>query len=480
MSLSQFSFQSTMLSLTAAALVALPEPAAAQDGVRSPAYHAVVSRENAPVRSGASDNYYAFGALAEGAVVGVLEEKFGWARIVTDGPDFGDFYGYVKEEDVKVAADGRSGIAMGRVQVFAPNLERDGDPDASWKWITRIDAESALIVLGAVEGENGGYYKIAIPATGEGWVSLNFLRKATAQEVEQWRSRLLAPPRAAARPQPDRPVAPPRDEALAPPIQIIDEPMGPNRPVPPPNTNQGESVTPEDEATATQAEEANEVNSAPAEEPGAPPVEAASPENEKVTSQASPQMEARKTFEALEWAYEALKKEPIRTAEIDPLRQRYLELLDAAKLDERDIVIARGRVQLLDARLKLQERVLDVDRVRAATELNSAGQERARIALEFAANYAAVGEVAVSTIYDGQRLPELLRLMDPATGRTIAYLQPDDEFHFAEKIGMLVGIVGEKYYDGGLRLHVIQPKRVDLLQTVKKQTDVATALPDGQ
>jgi len=474
MSLWHSTIQSMMLSVAGATAVAAAETAAAQDGARSPAYHAVVLRENAPVRSGASDNYYAFGALAQGAVIGVIEEKFGWARIVTDGPDFASFYGYVKEDDVKVAADGRSGIAMGRVQVFAPNLERNGDPDASWKWITRIEAEKPLTVLGAVEGENGGYYKIAIPATGEGWVSLNFVRKATPQEVEQWRHRAAAPPREASRPpQQDRPAGAPLTDQSQP-VQIIDEPMGP--PPPPVNTGQAEPVE-GGVATSTQTEE---LNSEQEEAPGARAAEAAGPADSEAKPQSTPQMQARKTFEALEWAYEALKKEPIRTAEIDPLRQRYLELLDQAMLDERDIVIARGRVQLLDARLKLQERVLEVDRVKAATELNSAGQERARIALEFAENYAAVGEVAVSTIYDGQRLPELLRLMDPATGRTIAYLQPDDEFQFAEKIGMLVGIVGEKYYDGGLRLHVIQPKRVDLLKTVKKETDVATVLPDGE
>jgi hypothetical protein len=471
MSLSHSSFKSMMLCLALSA--AYGQTVAAQEGARTPAYHAVISREQVPVRSGASDNYYAFGALEQGAVVGVIEEKFGWARILTDGPDFASFYGYVKEEEVKLAAGGRSGVTLGRVQVFAPNVERDGDPDASWKWITRIDAEKPIIVLDSVAGENGGYYKIALPETGEGWVSLNFLRKATADEVTSWRARAQAAPDRLQRPAGDGA----REGDPVPPAQIIDEPMGPPRPQqsPPAITDEAEPVE-EEAALPVQAEEAD---LAPEEESGTHAAEATGPAADEVEPQNTPQMQARKTFEALEWAYEALKKEPIRTAEVDPLRQRYLELLDEAMLDERDTVIARGRVQLLDARLKLQERVLELDRVKAQTDLNSTQQERARIALEFAENYAAVGEVAVSTIYNGDRLPELLRLMDPATGRTIAYLQPDDEFKFAEKVGMLVGIVGEKYYDGGLRLHVIQPKRVDLLQTVK-QNDVAAVVPDGE
>jgi hypothetical protein len=132
---------------------------------------------------------------------------------------------------VRVAADGRQGVALGRVQVFAPNLERDGDPDASWKWITRVEAERPLVVLGAIAGENGGYYKIALPATGEGWVSLNFLRKATNAEVAAWTARGNAAPEARAQtPQQPATAPPPREDPQQQPVQIIDEPMGPPRP----------------------------------------------------------------------------------------------------------------------------------------------------------------------------------------------------------------------------------------------------------
>ncbi len=478
MSLFISTFRSRMLSLagcaafTAASLTSAALSQETTPGADRQAWAAAVSRESVPVRSGASENYYAFGTIAQGEIVGVVEEKFGWARVLTDGPAFSDFYGYVKVEDLRVAADGRHGTALGRVQVFAPNLERNGDPDASWKWITRIEAEESLTVLGTVAGENGEYYKVALPSTGEGWVSNNFLRRATAQEVEAWQQRHA--PRQAS------PVSESQEHSQ--PVQVIDGAAGASNdqqtsPAEIVNVPQGQIENAEDgaEETAAESEAIGGANTQAA--------EAASPAEQRRDAAPAPEVEARKTFEALEFAYESLKKEAIRTSEIEPLRARYMELLEGALLDERNIVIARGRVQLLDARLELQERMLEVDRVRAEADHSAAGQERARIALEFAENYAAVGEVAVSTIYDGKRLPELLRLMDAATGRTIAYLQPDDEFTFEEKIGMLVGIVGEKYYDGGLRLQVISPRRVDLLQTVK-QGDLATAvaapMPDGE
>ena len=60
-------------------------------------------------------------------------------------------------------------------------------------------------------------------------------------------------------------------------------------------------------------------------------------------------------------------------------------------------------------------------------------------------------------------MPKLFRIQDVSTGRTIAYLRLDEEFHLAEMLGQLVGIVGKKTYDSGLRLNVIEPKRIDLL-----------------
>jgi hypothetical protein len=75
----------------------------------------------------------------------------------------------------------------------------------------------------------------------------------------------------------------------------------------------------------------------------------------------------------------------------------------------------------------------------------------------------AVGRVAASTIYDGESLPKLLRLQDASTGRTVAYLHLDEQYEAANLIGNLVGIVGERHYDGGLRLNIVTPKRIDLL-----------------
>jgi hypothetical protein len=93
--------------------------------------------------------------------------------------------------------------------------------------------------------------------------------------------------------------------------------------------------------------------------------------------------------------------------------------------------------------------------------------------------YTVIGRLTASTIYDGKNLPRLMRLQDPSTGRTVAYLLAENkEFDLLEMSGQLIGIVGQKQYDEGLRLHVIGPTRIDLL-TPKPEEEAAPELGQG-
>ena len=83
--------------------------------------------------------------------------------------------------------------------------------------------------------------------------------------------------------------------------------------------------------------------------------------------------------------------------------------------------------------------------------------------------------MASSTIYDGQSLPKLFRLQDPATGRTIAYLKPDADYALTNRIDIIVGIVGDKTYDEAMRLNIITPRRVDVLSPEGKPAPTAAA-----
>ena len=66
-------------------------------------------------------------------------------------------------------------------------------------------------------------------------------------------------------------------------------------------------------------------------------------------------------------------------------------------------------------------------------------------------------------MYDGQRLPRLYRIVNPGTGHTIAYVRPDQGYDMTGLLGQVVGVAGEKAYDGGLRLTLVTPRRIDML-----------------
>ena len=116
-------------------------------------------------------------------------------------------------------------------------------------------------------------------------------------------------------------------------------------------------------------------------------------------------------------------------------------------------LLSRAQVLVLE-RLDLA----DLERLaqRAEKELGRA------LPLDGAAREALLG-MADGSIYDGQRLPKLFRLRDLSTGRTVGYLRPSHQVKLPEMLGHLIGIVGEKSYDGGLRLNVLTPRRIDML-----------------
>jgi len=76
--------------------------------------------------------------------------------------------------------------------------------------------------------------------------------------------------------------------------------------------------------------------------------------------------------------------------------------------------------------------------------------------------YDAVGKLVASGVYDGENLPRLFRLIEPASGYTIGYVEPDETRPNA-MLGRVVGIVGTKSRDRSLDLRIFDIERVDLL-----------------
>ena len=86
-----------------------------------------------------------------------------------------------------------------------------------------------------------------------------------------------------------------------------------------------------------------------------------------------------------------------------------------------------------------------------------------RRALDAKGLYVAVGRLSASIVFAGGERPQLFRIQDPTTGRTIAYVRPDRDFDLWGMLDQLIGVVGTIEEDEALRLKVVEPKRIDLL-----------------
>ncbi len=470
-----------------AVITAAPMRTTAQSAAQDQAYPAMVQDQELPVRSGAGTNYYSFGTLKQGDIVTVVGELYGFARIATKGRAFAKFHGLIPVENAQVAADGTSATTLGRTVISAPNLDRDGLPSQSWQRLVRLDVGQKLTILGKVEEAGKNYYKIALPDMADGWVPLRSLRRATPEEVTAYNARPIEPTPPATDPNAREQAGNNRERADNSSDQVRNNEVTPPTPptrtqtegsenqTSPPTTPLGtreESATTEESAESAQNNAQSTQNAADSQDSSqtgtreetdgtaaetgtttAPPAQPTPP--------AKPASVER--FESLEKSYETLLKEPVRQAEIAPLLSEYRTLAADQSADERVRAMAETRIAMLEIRRDLQIRLEEIDKLRARADLGREETAAARLVIQRSGDYDAVGRLTASTVYTGDTLPRLLRIVDPANGRTVAYFEPDDRFDYAGMIGQYVGISGEKRYDAGLRLTLITPRNVEML-----------------
>lgn len=422
-------------------------PAQSPDtGANEPeAYIAIIKAHDVYVRCGAAESYYPFTKVDEGEMVKVTGEKFDWVRVVAMGPAFKHSFGYLKQAKdqptrFRLEADGKTGVTLGKIEIIAPNLDAKNEPKDSWKSIVRVEADKTLRVITTTQTERDVIYRVALPETAQGWISKAYIERASAEQEADWKA-MLAAKSDDFEPEPEWPSA-----ADEPDIRITT------------------SISPEDVIGDDNPSQSSHVSIL---DPTAAPV----------TQAAEPK---KATFEDLEVAYKLLAAEPIETAEVAPLRALYLELAARSSGEQRILRRAKARASQLEIWSDIQKKQGELKMVRERSKASAHEAETVRQALESSAQYAAVGRIAASTIYDGERLPKLLRVQDATTGRTIAYLQPDEKFELVNLIGNLVGIIGEKNYDESMRLNIVSPSHIDILtpdgdKTATEQENQATS-----
>ena len=439
-----------------------PDTGTAATASAAEPYIAVVTADNVYVRSAPSvQSSYPFGKLKRGDLVRVGEESFGWARVQTEGPAFAQIYGVVPADSrVTVSEDGTTLSVNAKSELRAPNISTpDASLAASWKQIARLEPGATLSVVDRVDSERDSVYRVRLPAVAEGWVNMNFLRKASQAEMAKFNAptpESVATMAAAdvLTQQVQAPAAAPVDgatttgtaDAAAPDIAgTADAPIDAT------GTSTGEAdVIVTGGATGT----ATVPTSAPAlREPPAP---VKTPEQIAFERR-------RATMADLEGLYTTIRGQTKAEAELHALRGRYIDLAIVAAGDPEIVSKANGRAEQLRLEIEVQSRIIELERMKARIEGERDSIASVARAIEARSEYTVVGILNASLVYDGQRLPLLYRIQDPATGQTVAYVAPGPGFQLSTMLGNLLGVRGEKSYDEALRVDIVAPRTVDIL-----------------
>ncbi len=369
-------------------------------------YYAVVTSAEAELRSGEGTRYYAVAKLGAGQVLRVDGLGPEWARVVYPAGT----PAYVPADSATPDSGAGTVTLTQAVSPRAASL-RTGGPAGSWKPATpqALAVGTRLKLLAPeVVGEGAGRaYLVEAPSSARGFVPLGALGRATPEQIS---AHLATMPPDAAVPATTSEGA---GEAARPPVVIEQKPAEP-----------------------TEAER-----------------RAAS-------------------IRQLEATFEAVRKQQTDDDEIRALIAEFEraigELGDApgaAGLRAR----MTQRIEILRLRLDLQARLREMTGAQQTLGADAAALAEKIAAFERSRRYDIVGRLTASTIYDGTRLPLMYRVQSvgPAPTRTLGYVKPpegEDTLGLGNKIGQIVGIVGEVMVDPSLRLSIVTAVRVDPLE----------------
>ena len=425
----------------------------------SKSYSGTVAANDVYIRCGPSaTSTYPFGKLSMGDVVEVIEDSFGWAMVRTSGPSFKNIYGYVLANDkVVLSADGQTLTVNAETEVRAPNIGADGNPDASFKAIGKVNSGEMLKVVATINGEREKVYKISIPASCKGYINGNYIRRSSAGEATK-----MAEAKASA------PVVKPATGATT--VAVIEEKTKEvSETIPATDTTPAEVITEETKKETVITETV--VTPAPTEvaKPAAKAVEVVvvPPPPPVKTPQMIAAEKRRQTFKDLEVIWVTVKAEPLASSEVGVLKERYMILMNDSECEAEIRNVVETRVKQLIVQIEAQQRIRQLKELRSVMDADTDQVRAIKIALEARSDYTVVGILNASSIYDGKRLPLLYRLVDPAVGQTVAYVTAKNPAQLATMLGTLVGIRGEKRYDEALRVSVIDPTAVEILTTRK-------------
>ncbi len=196
----------------------------------------------------------------------------------------------------------------------------------------------------------------------------------------------------------------------------------------------------------------------------------ASQTGEPSGSEAVAELPPAERLEALEQAFDLLQREDARRAEVLPLARLYRAFATDRSTEDADLAaFATTRARQLELWARLQAQQERIEALRREVSDTDAALANAARTIQVELGFNAVGRLAGSRIFDGRRLPQLLRLEALESSRTLAYVRGPESLALGSHVGEIVGLVGERTYDPGLQLDVIdvtavRPVRIDVAE----------------
>ncbi len=465
-----------------ASVATLAAAAAAQAQEPTTPFVGVVTGDDVYLRAGPSQTYYQVGKVNADDRLHVREIRYGWYMV--DPPP--DQFSYISMQYVELG-DGNTGRVTGDdVRVRAPS---PAGPSQSYKIQLKLNRDDQVQVLGT----DSGWYKIAPPEGAMLYISGEFVQQATpeqlvettepAVEETQETQPVVQEAVEVVEAQPttttetaDEPDVPAADDTTTTPteptepVEVVEDVT-----ITEPAAEEVEMVAtiepepaPEPEPATTTADEPDDTVAIIEVEPidagddaatQATEAAATAPVEDVARVDAVTGGDAGTVLADLDQRFGQASTRALTDRPIDALLADYRAAKAGYALSPSQSAIVSARISVLRAWRDLADAQAELAATRQTTDATIVNAADGA-----APEYTAVGKLLASTLYTGQQRPLLYRLVDPLTGLTIGYVEPRDDRSLRSMLGQVVGIVGEKRYQPGLKLNIITVKRADALR----------------
>lgn len=471
----------------------------------------VIVEEQVEVRAGGGRAFYVVGELVRDDQVRVAEVIRGWYKIEPPA----SVHSYISQAYVDAKGDEKTGVVnTDRTEVRAASVEGPGYSYRGQGWLNTGDTVEII-------AREGSYYKIAPPPGMYVFLPPGSVRRAELLETQPESEPAAQPsePVAVAEPtsepsasddaDPPLPPLPPLPE-LEPLEPVEPEPIAESTPDPQPEAVETETVEviePEPVADNTPVPTEPAAPPAPVSQPVSQPVVSAEdaepvpqtigsryqfdfPEDpapsdlhavddgqplESLNKPSSIQTAARSPkLQALEARVLPYFDEPLEQQPIAKMIREYQAIQSDSTLTRSDQVIVAQRLTQLRRNQRLAELLITTDRATRRTEHTVTAVRE-----QTPPNYNAIGQLVASSVYNGENLPLMYRLVDPTNGRSIGYVKPSDKIK-PSLLGKLVGIDGDSSYDPALKLNILNVNYVKELSASGESPAAAQPQPEPE